>query len=947
VIDLPLVSLDLEILDSDAGSEIIEVGAVKFRGAETLGSFSALVRPRATLSHRVGTLTGLTARDLARGEPLRAVLDRLSTFVGGATIVGQSIGLDLDHLKRSGLDLANRRLDTFELAVLLRPGLKAYDLGSIARELGVGGEIPHRALADAELARAVLVALVEVVEALPLATIEQVVRLAQPLDWSPKLLFERVYQDKIQEAVRSGTMDSGARQGPLDGLAPAPPIEPVEPHDRAVALDANAIGASIAPGGKVARSLRGYEDRPAQRRMLTAVARALNDGDTLLVEAGTGTGKSLAYLLPALRFSVENGMRVVVSTNTINLQDQLLEKDVPDLLAATGLPARVAVLKGRSNYLCLRRWQTLFKSDDLSAGERLLLIRTLLWLGRTQTGDRAELRLTSEEEEAWSKVAAAAEVCSPLRCHFHREGTCFVARARRVAESAHVVIVNHSLLLSDTVTGNQVLPEYKHLIVDEAHHLEDEATAQLSRRVTAREIARRLGELADAFAGSDVGLLAEATGALVASTGDDEKKVVHQRRLERGREQVVRVRNGLDRLFALLGSFVRDQARRNDSGPATVRITASVRAQPLWSDVDVLWADVGRDLLDLQRTLAELIAGLEALPARNDVQDALLGELGVQGTAWEETRTHFSRIIAEADPDTIAWLTIGQSDELGVSAAPLDVGPTIRDQLIGPLAAAVLTSATLTSEGSFRYVRDRLDLQDAQELTVGSPFNYATSTLIYLPINAPEPNQAGYQRAVERVILDAATELKGRTMVLFTSHSQLRATYHGLRDQLDARKIILLGQRVDGSSRARLLETFKSGRPCVLLGTSSFWEGVDVVGEALSCLIIARLPFAPPTDPIVEARSEQFDDPFSQYSLPHAILRFRQGFGRLIRSKSDRGIMIVLDSRVRTRRYGRSFLDSLPACEMRAGPATDAGRVAGAWMRGDRDHLGMAISLRR
>jgi DNA polymerase-3 subunit epsilon/ATP-dependent DNA helicase DinG len=951
VIDLPLVSLDLEILDSDAGSEIIEVGAVKFRGAETLDTFSALVRPKATLSHRVGSLTGLTARDLARGEPLRAVLDRLSTFVGGATIVGQSIGIDLDNLKKSGLDLHNRRLDTFELAVLLRPGLKAYDLGSIARDLGVGGEIPHRALADAELARAVLVALVEIVEALPLETIAQVVRLATPLDWSPKLIFEHVYQARIQEMMRSGNvpggLDGGVGAGPLDGLTSPPAVEAVEPHDTLSALDSKALSASIAPGGQVARSLPGYEDRPAQRRMLTAVAKALNDGNTLLVEAGTGTGKSLAYLLPALRFSVENGMRVVVSTNTINLQDQLLEKDVPDLLAATGLPARVSVLKGRSNYLCLRRWLTLFKSEDLSAGERMLLIRTLLWLGRTKTGDRAELRLAPEEDEAWSKVAAAAEVCSPLRCHFHREGTCFVARARRAAESAHVVIVNHSLLLSDTVTGNQVLPEYRHLIVDEAHHLEDEATAQLSRRVTAREIARRLGELVDPGGNDDAGLLAEATGAIVAATGDEEKKVAFQKRLERGRQQVVRVKNGLDRLFAMLGSLTRDQARRNDTGPITVRITSAIRAQPLWSDVDILWGGVGRDLLDLQRTIAELNAGLDAVLNRNEIQDAILGELAVQGTAWEETRTHFSRIVAEADPETIAWLTIGQNDELGVSAAPLDVGPTIRDQLVGPLAAAVLTSATLTSEGSFKYVRDRLDLHDAQELTVGSPFNYATSTLIYLPINAPEPNQAGYQRAVERVILDAATELKGRTMVLFTSHSQLRATYHGLRDQLDARKIILLGQRVDGSSRARLLETFKSGRPCVLLGTSSFWEGVDVVGEALSCLIIARLPFAPPTDPIVEARSEQFTDPFNQFSLPHAILRFRQGFGRLIRSKSDRGIMIVLDSRVRTRRYGRSFLDSLPSCEMRAGPATDAGRVAGAWMRGERDQLGMAISLRR
>jgi len=947
VIDLPLVSLDLEILDSENGSEIIEVGAVKFRGTETLDTFSALVRPKGTLSFRVGNLTGLTARDLAKGEPLRDVLARLSTFIGGATIVGQSIGLDLEHLKKAGLDFANRRFDTFELAVLLRPGLKAYDLGSIAREMGVGGDIPHRALADAELARAAFVALVEAAGSLPLETLSQIVRLASPLDWPLRTIFELLMTQRVQEMMRTGQVE-GAGASPLDGLRPPDSAESLEPEGRFVRLDAKALTSSIAPGGPVARSLPGYEDRPAQRKMLTAVAKALNDGDTLLVEAGTGTGKSMAYLLPSLKFAVENGMRVVVSTNTINLQDQLLDKDVPDLLRATGLPAQVTVLKGRSNYLCLRRWLTLFKADDLSAGERMLLIRTLLWLGRTATGDRAELRLTPEEDEAWgSKVAATAEVCSPLRCSFHREGTCFVARARRAADSAHVVIVNHSLLLSDVVTGNQVLPEYKHLVIDEAHHLEDEATAQLSRRVTAREVSRRLAELAETSAAGGKGLLAEGTGTLVHAATDAEKQEGHHRRLERGQEQVVRVRSGLDRLFMMLGTLTREQARRGDSGPVTVRVTAGLRAQPLWSDVDALWGDVGRDLLDLQRTILDVNAGLEAIQGRNDIQDAILGELSAQATAWNETHQHFSRVIAENDADTIAWLTIGQHEELGVSAAPLDVGPTIRDQLIGPLAAAILTSATLTSEGSFRYVRDRLSLHDADELTVGSPFNYAASTLVYLPTDAPEPNQAGYQRAVERVILDVATELKGRTMVLFTSHSQLRATYMGLRDVLDARKIILLGQRVDGSSRARLLETFKSGKPCVLLGTSSFWEGVDVVGEALSCLIIARLPFAPPSDPIVEARSEQFDDPFNQYSLPHAILRFRQGFGRLIRSKSDRGIMITLDSRLRTRRYGRSFLDSLPTCEMRAGPANDAGRVAGAWLRGERNQLGMAISLRR
>src|SRR5687768_6242054 len=263
VIDLPLVSLDLEILDSDTGSEIIEVGAVKFRGAETLDTFSALVRPKGTLSFRVGNLTGLTARDLARGEPLRAVLDRLSTFVGGATIVGQSIGLDLEHLRKAGLDLGNRRFDTFELAVLLRPGLKAYDLGSIAREMGVGGEIPHRALADAELARAVFVALVEAAAELPLETLAQVVRLAAPLDWPLKLIFEQLQQRRVQEMLRRGTVEGlVGGTGPLDGLKPPPGPEALEAEDRFVALDGNALGASIAPGGRVARSLPGYEDRP-------------------------------------------------------------------------------------------------------------------------------------------------------------------------------------------------------------------------------------------------------------------------------------------------------------------------------------------------------------------------------------------------------------------------------------------------------------------------------------------------------------------------------------------------------------------------------------------------------------------------------------------------------------------------------------------------------------
>jgi len=935
VIDLPLVSLDLELLDAENGSEIVEVGAVKFRGAETLGTFSALVRPRGTLSHHLGDLTGLTAEDLRGGEALDDVLARLSQFVGGAPIVGQSIGLDVDHLKRAGLALRNPLLDTFELAILVRPGLRAYDLLSIARALGIEGDLEHRALSDALLARDVFLRLVEHVDELGIDVVSQVVRLAGPLDWPLKVVFAEAQRARLRDLAKLGPEAVGAGLGPLGALPPPPEIEPLDESSRFVPLDAPALVRSIQPGGKVADAIPGFEERPEQQQMLAAVAEAFNAGEELLVEAGTGTGKSLAYLLPALHFAVANGRRVVVSTNTINLQDQLRDKDLPDLLRATGLDATVATLKGRTNYLCLRRFQTLLQSDDLSPAERMLLIRTLLWLPRTATGDRAELRLSGGEEEAWGKLSAVAEACSPLRCPYHRAGSCFIARARRGAEGAHVVIVNHALLLLDAVGGNQVLPEYLHLVVDEAHHLEDEATTQLSKRVTHREMQRRLDDLLQASAAVDSGLLADASAALQNPAVDTEKREGARSLFERGRREVAAVRAGTDRIFVLLAQFVRGQPRRSEGGgPATVRITRASRAQPLWSEIDVSWGEVGRDVLALQRTLADMTRLLEALDSRTDEVDAVVGELGTQATFWDETRRHLSRVIAEDDRTIVAWLGAGQADELGVSAAPLDVSAIVRDRLIGPRATAVLTSATLTSEGRFAYVARRLGLTDARTLAVGSPFDYQASTLVYLPVGCPEPNQGGYQRAVEKIVLDVATELRGRTLVLLTSHSQLRATYSALRDPLDARKILLLGQGVGGSSRARLLETFKSGRPSVLLGTSSFWEGVDVVGDALSCLIITRLPFAMPTDPIVEARSELFDDPFSQYSLPQAILRFRQGFGRLIRSRSDRGVMLVLDSRIRTRRYGRSFLNSLPFCSIRVGPAGESGQIARTWIEG-------------
>ncbi len=935
MIELPLVSLDLELLDAENGAEIIEVGAVKFRGRETLGTFSTLVRPVGTLSFRIADLTGLTGSQLQQAEELSEVLPRLSTFVGSAPLVGQSIGIDVEHLKRAGLTLKNPRLDTFELATLMRPGLPAYDLAAIARELGIKVTNAHRALSDALVARDVLLALASRADELGLDLLSQVVRLAGPLDWPLKLVFAEAQRTKVRAMIERGDpVRAGAGQDLSAGLSPPADIPALVPRERREPLDVQALTRALGPGGSVASHMPEFEDRPEQREMLAAVAEAFNEGGVLLVEAGTGTGKSLAYLLPALQFALLNDEQVVVSTNTINLQDQLRAHDIPFLLRATGLSADVAVLKGRANYLCLRRWQSLLASDNPSPAERMLLIKTLLWVPTTSTGDRTELRLTNGEEEAWGKLAAIQESCNPRRCTFHREGVCFVARARHAAETAHLVVVNHSLLLADMVAGNQVLPEHRYLVIDEAHHLEDEATSQLGRRVTEREIARRLDELATTTSGETVGLLAEAANHVRARCGTPARdSALHV--AARAEREVQNVRVHIQHVFSLLRPFIDGQALRGEGGRPSVRVTSGMRAQPAWSDVDIAWGEAARAFLGLQRTTAELISLLEEVEF-GDVADeafaAVGGELAAQGQFWDETRRHLIEVIGAPCPETIAWLSMGTSEELAVNSAPLHVGPIIRDRLMDTKESAVLTSATLTSEGSFRYIRERLGLVDAHELIVGSPFDYRASTLVYVPADGLEPGTSGYQRSVEATVFDVATELGGRTLVLFTSNSQLRVTYQALRDSLDTRHVVVLGQRMDGSSRMRLLEAFKSGKRCVLMGTNSFWEGVDVVGDALSCVIITRLPFAAPTDPIVAARAEQFDDPFSEYTLPQAILRLRQGFGRLIRSRTDRGVMLVLDGRLRTRGYGRAFLRSLPACNVRSGPLSEAGRASAEWV---------------
>jgi predicted DnaQ family exonuclease/DinG family helicase len=712
-------------------------------------------------------------------------------------------------------------------------------------------------------------------------------------------------------------------------------------------VSTESVEAMLGPGGGFSRVMLAFEQRKAQQRMAAVVTGALNDDGWLLVEAGTGTGKSVAYLAPAARFALQRGERVVVSTNTKALQDQLILKDVPDLqraLAAQGSDDKLkaVVLKGRSNYLCLRRWFAHEKQPVLGPSDAGLRAKVNVWLPQTSGGDRAELRLTADEEHEFSRVSAEGEACNASKCVYQQRNQCFLFRARRNAENAHLVVVNHALLLSDSGGEGSILPEYERLVIDEAHHLEDQATSQFG--MTIQELS--LPELVDTFLRMDgpvvAGLLPEAA-AMLGRTAFDERAQTRaaeaRDRLQTSQAISTRVRTASLDLFSRIRSLCESAGTQDTGYGRTLRITPAIRRSPAWADIEVAFDQLNSQLIEFEDLLRWYLAALhEQHPdelEENEAQDPfedLEIEFGAGIERGLELSANLSDMILSPSVGRVYWVSISPGvNRLSLNAAPLHVGDMLRASLFERMRTVVMTSATLTTDDNFAYVKDRLSFEEAEEVTLESPFDYRSSALLYLVDDIPEPNQPRYQPMLEQAIVELGTAIEGRTLVLFTSHSALRATYRAIKQPLADAGINVLAQRADGSPR-QLIEQFKSTSRTMLLGTSTFWEGVDVVGDALSALVIAKLPFAVPSDPVVAARSEQFEDPFRQYSIPQAVLRFKQGFGRLIRATSDRGICVVLDRRTISKRYGASFVQSLPHCTVRVGSSADIADASVEWL---------------
>ena len=922
-----IVSIDIETtgLNEDRDA-IIEIGAVKFKGHRVEDEWSTVINPGRHIPEFITNLTGISDVEVRNAPKFRDIAHEVEAFVGDAPVIGHNVRFDLGFLQKGGILQYNEVIDTYELASVLMPTASRYNLGALGKQLGILLPATHRALDDAKVTMAVYNKMFEMAHELPLDVIAEIVRMSEPLNWDAYWFFQEVLKQQAKDGIKPKKTKKKERLRLQEDKFP-----PLENPDMPTPLNTDEVASILEYGGPFSQYFDSFEQRPEQVAMIRAVSDALSQGTHLMVEAGTGVGKSYAYLVPAALFATQNNTRVVVSTNTINLQDQLIQRDLPNLSQALNLDFRFAVLKGRSNYLCPRRLDNIKHFGPRTADEMRVLAKVMVWQLNNSSGDRSEINLTGPtEREVWNRLSAEDDACTTESCIKRGGGACPFHLAKSASQSAHVLVVNHALLLSDIATGSKVLPEYSHLIIDEGHHLESATTNALSFRLSQFDMDRMMKEVGGSNAGVLGRLLGETKDTLRPSDfGLLQQKISHATDIAFRIEQMNR------EFFNTLSEFARLQ--REGQPPSNyawqARVLPPTRLLPYWEEVEGAWDATGETLRNLINELAGIYkAAAELFADGHDELEDVMGDISNVSRRLMEAEANITGMIAKPNTGTVYWIEVQPNqNRLSLNAAPLSVAPLVEKHLWLEKQAVILTSATLTTHGEFQYMRNTLGAQEAEEMQLGSPYDYESAALLYIANDIPEPNQNGYEQILNKTIINTAKATGGRMLVLFTSYAALKKTSSAITGAL-ARDDIYVYEQGDGASPNALLESFKATDRAVLLGTKSFWEGVDVPGDALSVVFITKVPFDVPTDPLIAARSEMYEDSFNQYYLPEAILKFRQGFGRLIRTASDRGIVAILDKRVLTKQYGRMFLESLPQCTARQGPAGNLPKEAGKWL---------------
>ncbi|MBO8170746.1 MAG: ATP-dependent DNA helicase DinG [Bacillaceae bacterium] len=912
--------LDFETTGDKAqnGDQIIQVGIVTVDDGVITDSYASLVKPEREIPDFITRLTGITDEMVADAPTIEEVLPEIWKRLDGRILVAHNVHFDLAFLQQALSDqgyLAYQGpvLDTVELARILLPSADGYRLTDLASTLEIEHKRPHQAESDAWTTAVILLQLLDRLNKLPLITIQKLKELSHIFKTDLYELLSDFEQIKWQN--QDGSEKEDLETYRHIAIKIHEQDEPVRPDDFP-SFD-EWIDHLFSENGVLARLHPQFERREAQIKMMEKVYHSFQNGQHLLIEAGTGTGKSLGYLIPALYWAQTQDKKVVISTNTIQLQEQLFQRDMPLLNEVWPDHPGVALLKGRNNYLCLRKFeQSLLESASREYENQLQKARMLVWLTETSTGDVEELNLSAKGKQFWKQVQSDASSCLNRHCPWFSR--CFYHRARHNSQEADVMITNHSLLLTDMKSDHRILPAYDYAIVDEAHHFEESATHHLGISLNSYQMNADLNQLTgkqgELFLGklfSSVKEWNETTFNHLASSQEPLQI------------QAQKTREAVQTLFSLIDQWAKGQPRSDSSGRKVVRY------HPLkWEgEMKTAAQNAVDEFIYLGKELEHIASKLmdEDIPFS---LRAIVTDLHGFIRDCQQYAESLFELLLDPDDSGVYWLEVEEKKTRGIVylyKVPVDVSVLLQETFFDQKESVVLTSATISVNQSFDYPLERLGLSElfkqgaVNTSILPSPFNYKDQALFCIPTDIPNIKQVHEEEYLNHLVLSlkqVAEVTSGRMLVLFTSYDMLHRVYHPLKEALKSSGIEVFGHGIDSTSRSILLRKFKSNHQSILLGTSSFWEGVDIPGEALSCLVIVKLPFTPPYHPVAEARTDllkkQGKNPFMELSVPQAVIKFKQGFGRLVRSRHDKGIVIIFDRRIVEARYGRQFIQSLP-----------------------------------
>lgn len=921
--------LDLETTGHSSEDDILQVGLVIVSDElEIIESYSSFVRPNIPIPAFITQLTGINESVVADAPRLKEVIDSLVPFLDDVVLVAHNVGFDAGFLNqalgRCGLrPFAGRRLDTIELLRILYPTINTYQLGAVTELFGIPHDQHHRADSDAKATALLLIETVKKLRKLPLLTLQRLSALVDDgsdLSWFIKhtqkemeyrTVFESNEYDYFNQfalKVREWSDEQPPRAGSVNSM----PLTDVS-FDNYLADVRH----------RFEQKFKNYEEREAQVAMFKEVYSALNQNQHLLIEAGTGTGKSLGYLIPALYYGIQNGKKVVVSTHTINLQEQLRQRDLPLLDEILPFEFKASIFKGRGNYLCLRKFEGKVNTKDLVSPieDTVTAAQMVVWLGETETGDQEELNFGNKGSDFWSTVASDTDSCLNRACPWFKR--CFYHRAKHESNIADVTITNHSMLFTDVQADHRLLPTYTHLIIDEAHHVEEVAGKHLGMQINYFSLTQAVLRL---YKDARSGLLPGLRQKLLYE--DDAHQASWLETIDTVIPIFQEIKEHWDKLFEMFYSFTSTSSDGPTENGQSVCRLKKTELPAGWEDGVTVEGNLHTELNRVVRTVDKMVTDIKDRVDDSAVQ-ALITDLNGAVRDLTRLKDELRTFIKLELTDSVFWIeasSVYRYRSVQLYGVPVDVSAQLQKYFFDVKESIVLTSATLSVQKSFQYAEEQLGLTGYEEqgrlktVQLPSPFNYREQALVVIPRNFPVLKGVSvddtYLEMLVASLADAAKETKGRMLVLFTSYRMLKQVYEPLKEKLTVSGIQVLGQGIDSGNRTKLTRRFRQTPESVLLGTSSFWEGVDIPGEALICLAIVRLPFQPPSHPLAEAKAEmlqrQKQNPFMKLSIPQAVIRFKQGFGRLVRTSQDKGIVIIYDTRVIDTYYGKHFLYSLP-----------------------------------